>query len=233
MKLERVTVNMLGPRPQGRDRQGEHHDRQLGKKKDIEAASPRSRPRSRDHFEYDREKLQERLQARRRRRGDPRRARPRSRSRRKKDRVEDALNATRARCSEASCRAAAWRCSRQEGGRPPHQRQCRRAGRHQHRAEGAGSPSARSRENAVSRARSWSARSWRTSPRRLASTPDRRVCRHGRQGIIDPARGCAPRCDASSVGAPGDPEAMVAETAEGAAPRCPAWRRMVNGGMGF
>jgi len=52
----------------------------------------------------------------------------------KKDRVEDALNATRAAVEEASFRRRHRAAPRQEGGRQAHQRQCRRSGRHQHRA---------------------------------------------------------------------------------------------------
>jgi len=81
MKLESVTINHARPRPQGRDRQGEHHDRQRrARRRTSRPASTRSSADRGDHLGLrPREAAGASCQARRRRRGDPRRRRNRGR----------------------------------------------------------------------------------------------------------------------------------------------------------
>ena len=130
-------------------------------------------------------------QARRRRCGDPRRRRDRSRSEGeegpRRRRAQRHPRGGRRRHRPRRRRRAA---ARQEGGRPPHQRQRRPAGRHRHRARRRWRRrSARSPRTPASKARSWSARSWTTSPRPTAST--RRTEEYVdmvEAGIIDPAK---------------------------------------------
>ena len=76
----------------------------------------------------------------------------------------------------------------------------RRAGRHQHRAQGAGGADSPDRREFRRRGRSWSTRSRRTSPRRMASTRRPRntsIC-STRASSIRP-RWCAASQDAASV----------------------------------
>ena len=114
MKLESVTVNMLGRAAQGGDRQGKHHDRQAApaRKRTSKPASARSRRRSR--------RPPRTTTARSCRsvwpsspaasRSFASAARPRSRSRKRRTASRTPSTRPAPRCRKASCRAAAWRC---------------------------------------------------------------------------------------------------------------------------
>ena len=143
MKLESVTINMLGRA--GKvviDKENTTIVKGAGKKKDIEV--PRRPDQGADRGDHlglrPREAAGAPCQARRRRRGHPRRRRDRDRGqgkegpRRGRAQRHPRRGAGRHRAGRRR-RAAA----RQEGGRPYPQREPRRAGRHQYRAEGAGS----------------------------------------------------------------------------------------------
>jgi len=83
IKLENVTLAMLGRAKKGDDRQGEHHIvNGAGKKADIEARVNQIKAQIEETTsDYDREEAAGASgQARRRRRGDPRRRCDRSRS---------------------------------------------------------------------------------------------------------------------------------------------------------
>jgi len=106
-------------------------------------------------------------------------------------------------------------------------------GRHQHRAQGIGGRRfARSPRIPASRARSWSTRSRRTSPRRLGfDAQTEGIRRHARQGIVDPAKVVrAALQDAASIaGLLVTTEAMVAELPKDQ----PAMPAMPGGGGGM
>ena len=91
------------------------------------------------------------------------------------------------RCRKASYPAVAWRCCAPRRRRPHPQRQSRRPGRHQHRAEGAssGPPDSEMPGSKADRGRQ--------DPREQVGDlrlrrSDRGICRHGREGYIDPAK---------------------------------------------
>ena len=113
-----------------------------GKKTDIEARIGQIKPQIEETTtDYDREKLQERLA---KLAGGVAVIRVGGATeievKEKKDRVEDALNATRAAVEEGIVPGGGVALlARQEGARQAAKRQCRRAGRHQHRAPGAAS----------------------------------------------------------------------------------------------
>ena len=175
IKLENVTLQMLGRAKKVMiEKEKTTIVDGAGKKKDIEARVGQIKAQIEETTsDYDkREAAGAAGQARRRRRGDPRRRRDRDRGEGeegpRRGRAQRHPRRGRGRHRAGRRRRAA---ARQEGGRQAHQRQRRRPGRHQHRAQGAGSsdPPDR-RELPASKARSWSARSWRTSPRPSAST---------------------------------------------------------------
>ncbi len=194
MKLESVTVNMLGRA--GKvviDKENTTIVKGAGKKKDIEGRVNQIKAQIEETTsDYDREKLQERLA---KLAGGVAVIRVGGATevevKEKKDRVEDALNATRAAVQEGIVPGGGVALvARQEGCRAHPQRQFRRAGRHQHRAQGAGSsdPS----DLGECRRRGFDRR--RQDPRGQVGDvrlrcPDRRVCRHGRQGHHRPGQG--------------------------------------------
>ena len=124
MKLESVTVNMLGRAAQGGDRQGKHHDRQRRRQEEGHR-SPRRPDQGADRGNHlglrPREAAGASGQARRRRRGDPRRRRDRDRGqgkegpRRGRPQRDPRRGAGRHRAGRRRGAAA-----RQEGGRPHH-----------------------------------------------------------------------------------------------------------------
>ena len=187
IKLESVTVNMLGrARKVVIDKENTTIVNGAGKKKDIEARVGQIKAQIEETTsDYDREKLQERLA---KLAGGVAVIRVGGATevevKEKKDRVEDALNATRAAVEEGIVPGGGVALLRaKKRGRPHHQRQLRRPGRHQHRAEGAGSadPSDRRkcRRRGLDRGRQDSGK--QVGDLRLRR-PDRRICRHGRQG---------------------------------------------------
>ena len=104
IKLENVTTDMLGSAKKVFDRQGKHHDRRrcMARRPKSKAASPRSRRQIEETTsDYDREKLQERLA---KLAGGVAVIRVGGATeievKEKKDRIDDALNATRAAVQE-------------------------------------------------------------------------------------------------------------------------------------
>ena len=146
IKLENVNVAMLGrAKKVVIEKEKTTIVDGAGKKKDIEARVNQIKQQIEETTsDYDREKLQERLA---KLAGGVAVIRVGGATevevKEKKDRVEDALNATRAAVEEGIVPGGGVAlAARQEGGRQAHQRQCRRAGRHQHRAQGARSAAA-------------------------------------------------------------------------------------------
>jgi chaperonin GroEL (HSP60 family) len=161
IKLENVTIKMLG---QAKKVSITKDDTTIvdgaGKKDDIKARIAQIKQQIEDTTsDYDREKLQERLA---KLAGGVAVIKVGGATeievKEKKDRVDDALNATRAAVEEASCRVAAWPCSgRPRASRPRPTTTTRRqasiscAARSKRR-------SGRSPRMPASRARSWSER---------------------------------------------------------------------------
>ena len=175
IKLENVNLQMLGKAKRVRiEKENTTIINGAGAKKDIEGRVGQIKAQIEETTsDYDREKLQERLA---KLAGGVAVIRVGGATeievKEKKDRVDDALNATRAAVEEgivpgggvALLRAKAAVVQAQE-------RERRRAGWHQHRAEGARNRrSGRSPRTRALKARSWSARSARTSRRTWAST---------------------------------------------------------------
>ena len=162
-------------------------------------------------------------QARRRRRGDPRRRRDRDRGQGeegpRRGRAQRHPRRGRGRHRAGRRRRAA---ARQEGGRqasPTRMPTCRPAStscsRRWRRR------SVRSPRTPASKARSWSARSWRTSPRPTASTPrTRNMSTWSRTASSIRPRSCAPRCRTRLGRRPaGHHRSDGRRTAEGRRPR--------------
>ena len=233
MKLESVTVNMLGRA--GKvviDKENTTIVKGAGKKKDIEARVTQIKAQIEETTsDYDREKLQERLA---KLAGGVAVIRVGGATeievKEKKDRVEDALNATRAAVQEGIVPGGGVALlARQEGRRPHQPRQFRRPGRYQHRAEGAGS----SGSPDLGKRRCRRLDRGRQDPRkqvrdlRLRRT-DRGICRHGRQGHHRPRQGGSYRAAGCFVGRrpAGDHRSHGRRTAEGAgAGDARRWRR--------
>ena len=149
----------------------------------------------------------------------------------KKDRVDDAMNATKAAVEEGIVAGGGVALLRAKAAdRQAQRRECRRPGRHQHRAQGArgaGPPDRRER-----RRRGFDRR--RQDPRKQVADlrlrrPDRAICRYARAGIVDPAKvvRVALQDAASVAGLMITTEAMVAERPKTDAPAMPG-----GGGMG-
>ena len=234
MKLESVTVNMLGRA--GKvviDKENTTIVKGAGKKKDIEARVNQIKAQIEETTsDYDREKLQERLA---KLAGGVAVIRVGGATeievKEKKDRVEDALNATRAAVQEGIVPGggvALLRAKKAVG--RIQQRQFRRPGRHQHRAEGAGSPGPPDRGKCRCRRLDRG----RQDPREQVGDlrlrrADRGICRHGRQGHHRPGQGGAHRAAGRLLGgrAAGDDRSHGRRTAEGAgaADARRRWRR--------
>ena len=205
MKLESVTVNMLGRA--GKvviDKENTTIVNGAGKKKDIEARVGQIKAQIEETTsDYDREKLQERLA---KLAGGVAVIRVGGATeievKEKKDRVEDALNATRAAVQEGIVPGggvALLRAKKAVG--RIHQRQFRRPGRHQYRAEGAGSPGPPDRRKRRRRRLDRG----RQDPREQVGDlrlrcADRGICRHGRQGHHRPGQGGAHRAAGRGLG---------------------------------
>jgi chaperonin GroEL len=170
IKLENVTLQMLGrAKKVVIEKEKTTIVDGAGKKKDIEARVGQIKAQIEETTsDYDREKLQERLA---KLAGGVAVIKVGGATeievKEKKDRVEDALNATRAAVEEAARHSCAprRRSARSRTTTPtfrPASTSCSRPSKRR---------SARSRKMPVSRARSWSARSWNRSPRPSASTP--------------------------------------------------------------
>ena len=244
IKLENVTTAMLGrAKKVVIEKEKTTIVDGAGKKKDIEGRVAQIKSQIEETTsDYDREKLQERLA---KLAGGVAVIRVGGATeievKEKKDRVEDALNATRAAVQEGIVPGggvALLRAKKAVGKLT--QRQCRRSGRHQHRAQGASRRRcARSPRIPASKARSSSTRSSRTSRRRSASTRrTRNMSTWSKKGIVDPAKVVrAALQDAASVaGLLVTTEAMVAEMPkdEPAMPAMPPGGGMGGmGGMGF
>ena len=140
IKLETVTLADARPRQEGRDREGEDHDHRRRRQEEGHRG-PRRPDQGADRGDHlglrQGEAAGAARQARGRRRGDQGRRRDRGRGE-----GEEGPRRGRAqrhpRCGRRGHRAGRRRraAARQEGGRQAHQRQCRRPGRHQHRAQG-------------------------------------------------------------------------------------------------
>ena len=235
IKLENVTLDMLGRAKRVRiEKENTTIIDGAGKKQEIEARDRQIKAQIEETTsDYDREKLQERLA---KLAGGVAVIRVGGATevevKEKKDRVDDALNATRAAVEEgivpgggvALLRAKAAVASSRPTtptSRPASTSCCRRSRRR----------SVRSPRTRASKARSSSARSSTTSRPPTASMPRRRVCRHARAGIVDPAKVVRTALqDAASVaGLLITTEAMVAEAPKKeSAPAMPGgWRRRV------
>ncbi len=121
VKLENVTLEDLGTRQAGHDRQGQHHDRRrrAARRTTIEGRIKQIRAQiEKTTSDYDREKLQERLgQAGRRRGGDQGRRGDRDRDEGEEGPRRGRAARDRARRSRrASSPAAAWPCIRAQQG---------------------------------------------------------------------------------------------------------------------
>ena len=187
IKLENVAVAMLGRAKKVTiEKDKTTIVDGAGKKKDIEARVGQIKAQIEETTsDYDREKLQERLA---KLAGGVAVIRVGGATevevKEKKDRVEDALNATRAAVEEGIVAGRRRRAAaRQEGGRPHCQRQSRRPGRHQYRAQGAGSPRPPDRRELWLRRldRGRQDHGKQVGDLRLRC-PERRICRHGREG---------------------------------------------------
>ncbi len=198
MKLENVTVNMLGrAKKVVIDKENTTIVNGAGKKQDIEARVGQIKAQIEETTsDYDREKLQERLA---KLAGGVAVIRVGGATeievKEKKDRVEDALNATRAAVQEGIVPGGGTALLRAKKavGRIS-QRQLRRPGRHQHRAEGAGSPDPPDRRKRRRRRLDRGRQGAREQVRDLRlRRPERRVCRHGRQGHHRSGQGRAHR----------------------------------------
>ncbi len=241
MKLESVTINMLGrARKVVIDKENTTIVHGSGKKKDIEARVAQIKAQIEETTsDYDREKLQERLA---KLAGGVAVIRVGGATevevKEKKDRVEDALNATRAAVQEGIVPGGGVALLRAKKARRPHpQRKPRRAGRHQYRAEGAGSADPPDLRECRGRRLDRGRQDPRGQVRdlRLRRT-DRRVCRHGRQGHHRPGQGGAHRAAGRLLrgGPSGDDRSHGRRTAEGAGRRrCRAAAAGGMGGMGF
>ena len=230
MKLESVTVNMLGRA--GKvviDKENTTIVKGAGKKKDIEARVGQIKAQIEETTsDYDREKLQERLA---KLAGGVAVIRVGGATeievKEKKDRVEDALNATRAAVQEGIVPGggvALLRAKKAVG--RIHQRQFRRPGRYQYRAEGAGSPGPPDLGERRCRRLDRGRQDPREQVRDLRlRRPDRGICRHGREGHHRPGQGGAHRAAGRLLGGrpAGDHRSHGRRTAEGAgAPAMPA-----------
>ena len=230
MKLESVTVNMLGRA--GKvviDKENTTIVKGAGKKKDIEArVTPDQGADRGNHLGLrPREAAGAACQARRRRRGDPRRRRDRDRGQGKEGpRRGRPQRDPRGRAGRHRAGRRRGAAARQEGGRPHPQRQFRRPGRYQHRAEGAGS----SGSPDLGKRRCRGLDRGRQDPRKQVRDlrlrrPDRGICRHGRQGHHRSGQGGAYRAAGRLLGRrpAGDHRSHGRRTAEGAGGRrCPA-----------
>jgi chaperonin GroEL len=219
IKLESVTVAMLGrAKKVVIDKEKTTIVDGAGKKKDIEARVSQIKAQIEETTsEYDREKLQERLA---KLAGGVAVIRVGGATevevKEKKDRVEDALNATRAAVEEGIVRLAA----RQEGGRQDQPRQSRRPGRHQHRAQGPGIPDPADRRELGCRGLDRGGQDHGEQVRDLRlRRPDRRVCRHGREGHHRSGQGGARRAPGRRLDRrpPGDHRGDGRRSAEGQA----------------
>ncbi len=223
MKLESVTVNMLGRA--GKvviDKENTTIVKGAGKKKDIEARVSADQGADRgNHLGLrPREAAGTSGQARRRRRGDPRRRCDRDRGQGKEGSRRG--RAQRDPCGRAGRHRAGRRrgaVARQEGRRPHPQRQFRRPGRYQHRAEGAGSSGSPDLGERRCRGIDRGRQDPREQVRDLRlRRPDRGICRHGRQGHHRSGQGGAYRAAGRLFGRrpAGDHRSHGRRTAEGA-----------------
>ena len=187
IKLETVTLAMLGrAKKVVIEKEKTTIVGGAGKRKDIEARVAQIKAQIEETTsDYDREKLQERLA---KLAGGVAVIKVGGATevevKEKKDRVEDALNATRAAVEEGIVPGGGVALlARQEGGRQAQQRQPGRPGRHQHRAQGdrsADPPDRRElRRRGLDRGRQDHGQQVRDLRLRRA---ERRVCRHDRQG---------------------------------------------------
>ncbi len=176
IKLENVNLQMLGKAKRVRiEKENTTIINGAGKKSDIEGRVAQIKAQIEETTsDYDKEKLQERLA---KLAGGVAVIRVGGATeievKEKKDRVDDALNATRAAVEEGIVAGRRRRAAARQGrGLQAQERERGRAGRHQHRAEGAriADPADRG-ERRTPKGRSWSARSTSTSPRPGASTP--------------------------------------------------------------
>ena len=198
IKLENVTLAMLGRTKKviiEKEKTTIVHG--AGKKAEIEARVGQIKAQIEETTsDYDKEKLQERLA---KLAGGVAVIRVGGASeievKEKKDRVEDALNATRAAVEEGIVPGggvALLRAKKAVG--THHQRERRRAGRHQHRAQGAGSPGPPDRREF----RRGRLDRGRQDPREQVGDlrlrrPERGICRHGRKGHHRSGQGGAHR----------------------------------------
>ena len=196
IKLENVTLNMLGRAKKVIiEKEKTTIVDGAGKKKEIEARVGQIKAQIEETTsDYDKEKLQERLA---KLAGGVAVIRVGGATevevKEKKDRVEDALNAN-SRCRGRGHRAGRRRraAARQEGGRQDQPRQCRRAGRHQHRAEGAGGSGSSDRGELGRRRLDRGRQDQREQVGDLRlRRADRGVCRYGREGHHRPGQGRA------------------------------------------
>ena len=240
IKLENVTVAMLGrAKKVVIEKEKTTIIDGAGKKKDIEARVAQIKSQIEETTsDYDREKLQERLA---KLAGGVAVIRVGGATevevKEKKDRVEDALNATRAAVEEGIVPGGGVAlASRQEGRRQADQRQCRRAGRHQHRAQGDGKPAAPDRREFRRRGldRGQQDPGEQVGDIRLRRA-ERGICRHGREGHCRSGQGGARRAAGRGFGRGplGDHRSHGRRNAEGAAGHAGDAARRRNGRDGL
>ena len=205
IKLENVTTAMLGRAKKIIiEKEKTTIVDGAGKKKDIEARVGQIKAQIEETTsDYDREKLQERLA---KLAGGVAVIRVGGATeievKEKKDRVEDALNATRAAVEEG-IRAGRRRRppARQEGCRQDHRQQFRRASRHQYRAQGTGSAVAPDRRELRCRGLDRRRQDHGEQVRDLRfRRPDRDLRGHGRQGHHRPCQGGSHRAAGCGLG---------------------------------
>ena len=196
IKLENVTLQMLGKAKRVRiEKENTTIINGAGKKADIEGRVAQIKAQIEETTsDYDKEKLQERLA---KLAGGVAVIRVGGATevevKEKKDRVDDALNATRAAVEEGIVPGGGVALLRAKArGRQAQERQRRRAGRHQHRAEGARGADPPDRRERGRRRLDRGRQDLREQVADLRlQRPDRRVCRHDRGRHRRPRQGRA------------------------------------------
>jgi hypothetical protein len=198
IKLENVTLDMLGKAKRVTStRTTPPSSTAPARRRHRGPRRSRSARRSRDHLGLRPEKLQERLAKLAGgvaviKVGGATEVEVKER----KDRVDDALNATRAASKKASSRAAARRCCARQGARRPQGRQRRPDPRHRHRPQGAPGPDPpdrrERRRRRLDRRRQAAART-RTTPSASTRRPKSTATWSLPASSTRP-RSCAPRC---------------------------------------
>ena len=205
IKLENVTLQMLGKAKRVRiEKENTTIINGAGKKADIEGRIAQIKAQIEETTsDYDKEKLQERLA---KLAGGVAVIRVGGATevevKEKKDRVDDALNATRAAVEEGIVAGRRRRApARQGGGLQAQERERRRAGRHQHRLEGARVADPSDRRELGGRRLDRGRQGQRAQVPELGlQRPDRGICRHDRSRHRRSGQGRAHRAAGRGLG---------------------------------